>query len=98
MAPFVRYDVLSRFVLMEVDYRRNSIAGLAQKNFSTKALHGLHGGQMIEKLIKEKNIDWNEMPGWYKWGAFVKLQKYETLVWVKGRKGEGVCRMFRIVP
>lgn len=72
------------------DYRRNSISGLAQKHFKSKELHGLHGEQMMEKLKSEKGIDWHDMPGWYKWGAFVKKQKYATTAWVGKSQGHEV--------
>jgi len=36
------------------DYRRNSISGLAQRNFRHKELHGLHSDQLLAKLIEEK--------------------------------------------
>jgi len=69
------------------DYRRNSISGLAQKHFRAKDLQRLHSGQLIEKLLQEKGIDWHAMPEWYKWGAFVKFQKYQALVWVSEKDG-----------
>jgi len=70
------------------DYRRNSISGLARKHFRAKVLHGLHGDQMLEKLKKEKNVDWHDMPVWYKWGAFVKSQNYSATVWVGKNQGK----------
>jgi tRNA(His) 5'-end guanylyltransferase len=68
------------------DYRRNSIAGLAQRNFSYKVLHGLHSDQLLAKLL-EKGIDWHNCDPWYKWGAFVKLEKYQVLVWIGKKQG-----------
>jgi tRNA(His) 5'-end guanylyltransferase len=68
------------------DYRRNSIAGLAQRNFSYKVLHGLHSDQLLAKLL-EKGINWHNCDPWYKWGAFVKLEKYQVLVWIGKKQG-----------
>jgi len=69
------------------DYRRNSISGLAQRNFPNKALHGLHSDQLLAKMLAEKNIDWHSCDPWYKWGAFVKLEKYKCLVWIGKKQG-----------
>jgi len=69
------------------DYRRNSISGLAHRHYGSKAIHGLHSDQLIAKLL-EKGIDWNLCENWYKWGAFVKLEKYRTLVWIGKNEGK----------
>jgi len=59
------------------DYRRNSISSLARHHFSTKELHGLHGGEQLAKML-EKGVDWHTHPGWYKWGSFIKKQLYKV--------------------
>jgi len=58
------------------DYRRNSISGLARAHFSTKEMHGLSSPQLLEKLA-DKGIHWDQMPNSYKYGDFVKREKYE---------------------
>jgi len=58
------------------DFRRNSIAGLAQAHFPHKALQGLNTAQMLAKLKEEKNIEWDDCPDWYKWGIYVKKESY----------------------
>eukprot|EP01121_Diplochlamys_sp_Union-15-3_P012488 TRINITY_DN3745_c0_g1_i1.p1 TRINITY_DN3745_c0_g1~~TRINITY_DN3745_c0_g1_i1.p1 ORF type:complete len:445 (+),score=77.41 TRINITY_DN3745_c0_g1_i1:50-1336(+) len=68
------------------DYRRNSISSLAFKYFNNKTLQGLNGKQMREKLLKEKNINWEDMPGWYKYGVFVKRELYQKEVEQKDGK------------
>ncbi|KAL6070841.1 Thg1 domain-containing protein [Balamuthia mandrillaris] len=70
------------------DFKRNSIAGLAQHYFSHKELQGLNTTQMLEKLEKEKQIDWNDCPDWYKWGAYVKKGSYHHVG--KDRNGQEV--------
>jgi hypothetical protein len=58
------------------DYRRNSIAGLAQHHFAHKELQGLSTTQQLAKLLGEKSIDWNDCPAWYKFGTLVKRESY----------------------
>eukprot|EP01090_Pellita_catalonica_P020023 TRINITY_DN6979_c0_g1_i1.p1 TRINITY_DN6979_c0_g1~~TRINITY_DN6979_c0_g1_i1.p1 ORF type:complete len:316 (+),score=51.02 TRINITY_DN6979_c0_g1_i1:47-994(+) len=56
------------------DFRRNSMATLAQHNFSQKQLHKKNTRDMVAMLKAEKNIDWNNEPKWYKYGSFIKKQ------------------------
>ncbi len=58
------------------DWRRNSISTLAQTKFSHKQLNGINSSQILEKLKKEKDIDWNKMDDCYKFGTFIKKEKY----------------------
>jgi len=84
------YEVVNNILWRHAfDYRRNSIAGLAQRNFSSKVLHGLHSDQLLAKLL-EKGIDWHSCEPWYKWGVFVKSEKYQVLVWVGRKQGNEV--------
>lgn len=59
------------------DCERNSTAMLAQAHFSAKALHGLSRKQQKQKLLDEKNIDWEDQPNWFKYGALIKKELYE---------------------
>ena len=54
------------------DCVKNSIASLAQAHFSHRKLHGLHGTEMKQLLVKEKNINWDEMDPVKKYGVIVK--------------------------
>jgi len=82
------YEIVNNILWRHAfDYRRNSISGMAHKHFSNKATHGLHSDQLLAKLLNEKGIDWHSLDGWYKWGAFIKLEKYKTLVWVGKKQG-----------
>jgi len=69
------------------DYRRNSISGLARCYFSTKQMHKLNSTQLLEMLV-QKGVSWDSMPDAYKYGTFVKKEKYE----IEGTnpKGEAV--------
>jgi len=58
------------------DYRRNSIAGLAQHHFTHRELQGLSTKEQMAKLIDEKGIDWNDCPEWYKYGTLLKRESF----------------------
>jgi hypothetical protein len=49
------------------DCIRNSKNNLGHYHFSTKEMHKLSSNEVAEKLKKEKNIDWNDSPGEFKW-------------------------------
>jgi tRNA(His) guanylyltransferase len=70
------------------DYRRNSIAGLAQHHFAHRDLQGLNTTQQLAKLLNEKGIDWNDCPEWYKFGTLVKRESY--ILQTTTPKGEAV--------
>lgn len=56
----------------ENDATKNSISMLAQSLFSQKQLHGLHGGQMQDKMMLEKGVNWNDLPVKFKRGTYIK--------------------------
>jgi len=58
------------------DYRRNSISGLARAHFSAKQMHKLSSPQLLE-MLATKGVSWDNMPGAYKYGTFLKKQRYE---------------------
>jgi len=72
-----------------VDCRRNSILMLAAVHFSAKQLFGLKTGQVREKLLKDKGIDWTIFPEAFRCGTFIKKEKYEKEV-MDPKKGEMV--------
>jgi tRNA(His) guanylyltransferase len=77
------------------DYRRNSIAGLAQFHFPHQQLQGKNTTEMLQ-MLKEKGVDWNECPDWYKFGTCLKKESFSTEVTTP--KGEKVqCRRNRII-
>lgn len=59
------------------DASKNSVAMLAQFNFSHKSLQGLNCQDMQNKLLKEKNIDWNDLTSHQKQGSFVRRENVE---------------------
>eukprot|EP01130_Rhizamoeba_saxonica_P005627 TRINITY_DN2243_c1_g1_i2.p2 TRINITY_DN2243_c1_g1~~TRINITY_DN2243_c1_g1_i2.p2 ORF type:complete len:132 (-),score=28.14 TRINITY_DN2243_c1_g1_i2:50-445(-) len=57
------------------DVIRNSKNNLGHCHFKQNELHGLHPGQVLEKL-SAIGIEWDDMPPQYKYGSFVKKSQY----------------------
>ena len=55
-------EVTNCLLWRQQDAIRNSINAVARANFSHKELQGLNVNQVQDKLFKEKNIDWNNLP------------------------------------
>lgn len=55
-------EVTNCVLWRQQDAIRNSINSVGQANFSHKELQGLSTSQVLEKLLKEKQIDWNSLP------------------------------------
>lgn len=70
-------EVCNYFLWRQQDATKNSISMVAQANFPHKQLQGLNGGQMQDKLMLEKGINWNDIPTWQKRGASVVKEYYE---------------------
>lgn len=66
-----RDEVCNYFVWRQQDAVRNSIQSLAQAHFSHKELHGLSCNLLQDKLMTEKNINWNSLCSLYKRGACI---------------------------
>ena len=60
----------------EQDATKNSIQLAGQSNFSHKEMQGLKNNQVQEKLLLEKNINWNDYPASFKRGSYIKREKY----------------------
>lgn len=56
----------------QLDAKRNSVQMLAQSLFSHKELQGLSAVTLIEKIKNEKNIEWDSLETWKKWGSCCK--------------------------
>lgn len=54
------------------DATKNAISMAAQSMFSHKSLQGLHGPEMQEKMWKEKGVNFNDYPSFFKRGVFAK--------------------------
>nr|GAT48746.1 predicted protein [Mycena chlorophos] len=83
----VLYNLIWR---CKIDGRRNSISGFGRKYFSAKQLHGLHSNAVVEKVLKEKEVDyWTVTPTWARYGTTYKREKFEG-TGVDGLTGEKV--------
>lgn len=64
-------EVCNYFIWRQNDAVRNSIQMLAQANFSHKELQGLSCSKLQDKLMLEKEINWNDLPNEQKHGSCV---------------------------
>lgn len=65
-------EITNNFIWRQQDAIRNSISSLAQAHFSHKELNGVKSEGMLEKLLKEKSVDWFSLP--------VNLQRGSTII------------------
>lgn len=68
-------EVVNYFLWRQQDATRNSISMVAQANFNHKELQNLNTVQMQDKLVLEKNINWNNIETWKKRGLCVTREK-----------------------
>ena len=73
-------EVCNYFIWRQQDATRNSIQGLAQANFSHKELQNLNSNQLQDKLMLEKNINWNNMPVYLKRGRCITKKEGDYVV------------------
>ncbi|ANY29349.1 putative tRNA-His guanylyltransferase [Bacillus phage PK16] len=69
-------EVNNYFLWRQQDATKNSISMVAQANFPHKALQGLNGEQMQDKLVLEKSLNWNDLPVWQKRGVCIVKEVY----------------------
>lgn len=66
------HDACLQLLWRENDATKNSISMLAQSLFSHSSLQNLDGSQMQDKMMLEKNVNWNDLDRKYKRGTYVK--------------------------
>ena len=64
------------------DAMRNSVQSLAQSQFSHKELQGLSCDKLKDKLIKERNINWDDLEVYKKIGIACYNRGEEHSDWV----------------
>ncbi|MCZ8512651.1 tRNA(His) guanylyltransferase Thg1 family protein [Paenibacillus filicis] len=69
-------EVTNYFIWRQQDAIRNSMSMTAQAHFPHQELHGLDGKRLLDKLLADKGIDWNELPVWQKRGVCITKQSY----------------------
>jgi tRNA(His) 5'-end guanylyltransferase len=66
------HDAAVQLLWRENDATKNSISSLAQSLFSHDSLQNLDGNQMQDKMMLEKNVNWNDLQTKFKRGTYVK--------------------------
>ncbi|WP_063563014.1 tRNA(His) guanylyltransferase Thg1 family protein [Paenibacillus sp. O199] len=69
-------EVVNYFIWRQQEASKNSVSMFAQSNFPHKALQGLNGSQLQEKLFQERNINWNDIPTWQKRGVCITKEQF----------------------
>lgn len=69
------HDACVQLLWRENDATKNSISMLAQSLFSHTELQNLNGNQMQDKMMLEKNVNWNDLPSKLKRGTYIKRVK-----------------------
>jgi tRNA(His) 5'-end guanylyltransferase len=64
-------DAANVFVWRQQDWNRNSIQMLGHHYFGHKAMQKVPSWDVIGKLIAEKNVDWDDLDSWKKYGTFI---------------------------
>jgi len=65
-------DAVAQILWRENDATKNSISMLAQSLFSHKSLLNLNGSEMQDKMMNEKNVNWNNLESWQKRGSYIQ--------------------------
>lgn len=71
-----REEVVNLVYWRQLDATRNSIQMVAQANFSHNELQGLSCNLLQNKLLTEKDINWNNLPTTYKRGSCCVRNSY----------------------
>jgi tRNA(His) 5'-end guanylyltransferase len=68
-------EVCNYFVWRQQDATRNSIETLGREYFTQAELYKVNCNQIQDKLMVEKNVNWNDCPTFYKRGACVEKKE-----------------------
>lgn len=83
--PLTREEVANYFLWRQRDCIRNSILGLGQVHLGKGTLHGQNCDEIIGRLIREKEINWNQCHRHEKYGRVATKIPDETRShWVIG--------------
>ena len=75
-------EVANCILWRQQDAIRNSINSVGQAHFLHKELQGLSTKQVLDKLLKEKNINWNDLPIYLQRGSCcIKKEVNELNSW-----------------
>jgi len=73
-------EVCNYFIWRQNDASKNSVQMLARSLFSHKDLQGLNLSQLQDKMMLEKDVNWNDLEIWKKRGACC-VRDSETRKW-----------------
>jgi tRNA(His) 5'-end guanylyltransferase len=68
-------EAVNTLIWRELDATKNSISMAAHAHFPHGRVHGLDGAQMQELLFREKGINWNDFPAFFKRGTYVQRRR-----------------------
>lgn len=84
-------DVAENFRWRQLDCERNSVSMLAQANFSHRTLQGVSKRGMLDMLVTEKDINWNDEPAFFKRGSVsVRRQTLKPVEYTRKDTGERI--------
>lgn len=66
------HDAAVQLLWRENDATKNSVSMLAQSIFSHKELQGLNSGELQDKMMLEKGVNWNDIEVRFKRGTYIK--------------------------
>lgn len=64
-------EVTNYFIWRQQDATKNSIQLLGREYFSSKELHKLNGNDIQNKLLTEKDVNWNDIDIWKRRGTCI---------------------------
>lgn len=64
-----KHEVINNLIWRQQDATRNSINGLAQSLFPHKELQGIKSNDLQDKMLTEKDVNWNNLPTTLKRGS-----------------------------
>lgn len=68
-------DAAAQLLWRENDATKNSIYTLAWSMFSHGSLQNLNGNQLQDKMMLEKQVNWNDLPVKYKRGTYIRREE-----------------------
>ena len=71
-------DAVAQLIWRKNDAVRNSILSLSQKYYSHKEMMNIKTNELIHKLKKDFNVDWNDLPDYKKRGSYIKKYVKES--------------------
>lgn len=73
-------EAVNAFLWRELDATKNSISMAAHSMFSHKSLHGMSGSEKQERMWKERGVNWNDYPAFFKRGTYVQRKVFEHVL------------------